>query len=147
MSTSQKTPVWFWIVAGLMLLWNLYGGMDYVNSVTVNETYLMALGEDLGPAFIEFLSNMPLWAKAAWGLAIGGAILGSLGLLLRKAWASKAFIFAFIAMIISFFYQLVLADKMPNVPFYLHIMTGVVFLVSLFEIWFAKKMTAKGILR
>ncbi|RZV34945.1 MAG: hypothetical protein EX271_13225 [Acidimicrobiales bacterium] len=109
-ANTMSVPNWYWIVAVLAVLWNLFGGFDYFNSVTVNEEYLASFGQEM----IDFIKNMPMWAKAAWGIAIFSAIAGSVCLLLRNAWAFKLYVLAFIFMIISFAYQWT-ADDMPEV--------------------------------
>jgi len=134
----NKPPVWFWIIAVLATIWNLFGGFDYFNSVTVNEAYLSNYGQDM----IDFLKDMPMWAKGAWGIAIISSILGSICLLLRKAIAFPLYLVAFVFMIISFIYQWTAATR-PQVEGGT-IMTVVVFAVAIFLIWFARMARGRG---
>lgn len=141
MSEAVIVPKWYWILAILMVVWNLFGGFDYFNSVTVNEEYLAPYGQEM----IDFVKNMPMWAKGAWGIAIVSAILGSISLFMRRAFAFKLYVLAFVFMIISFAYQWT-ADDMPTVEGG-HIMTIVVFAVAIFQIWFSRMATGKSWLK
>lgn len=141
MSEAIVVPKWYWAIAILAILWNLFGGFDYFNSVTMNEEYLAPFGQEM----IDFLKNMPMWAKGAWGIAILSAILGSVCLLLRNAWAFKLYVLAFIFMIISFAYQWT-ADDMPEVEGG-SIMTVVVFAIAIFLMWFARMAKRKNWLK
>jgi len=133
-----SVPKWYWAVAGLALLWNLFGGFDYFNSVTLNEAYL---GE-FGPEMIDFIKGMPIWAKGVWGIAIVSSILASLCLLLRKSLAFTLYCVAFVFMILSFIYQWTAATR-PQVEGGT-IMTVVVFAVAIFLIWFSRMAKGKG---
>lgn len=138
-STNKiAVPIWYWVVAGLATLWNLFGGFDLVNSLSLNQDYLASYG----PEMMEFLTNMPMWAKGAWSIAILTAILGSISLLLRRAWAYPLYIIAVVAMIISFTYQWT-AEVRPQVEGGT-IMTVVVFAVAFFLLWFARTSKGKG---
>jgi len=135
-----STPWWFWIIAGFALLWNLFGLFDYSQSMTMNLEYLSMV-----EGMAEFIQTMPIWAKLAWGLAIICSVLGSLCLLLRKKLAFNLYTIAVFAMVISFFYQFTAANT-PNVPASAHLMTVFIWAFSFFLIWFAKRMTTRGIL-
>ena len=141
MFESVNVPKWYWAIAGLAVVWNLFGGFDYFNSITVNEEYLAPFGQEM----IDFLNNMPMWAKAAWGIAIVSAIAGSVALLLRNAWAFKVYVLAFVFMIISFAYQWT-ADDAPEVEGGT-IMSVIVFAIAIFLIWFSKMAKGKGWLK
>jgi len=135
-----KTPWWFWVISITAIGWNLIGVMDYFNSVTLNEAYLSEFD-----GMLEFVRDMPVWAKAVWGIAIAGSILGSLGLLLRKKWAYTLFVIAIIGMVLSFAYQWTAPNKV-EVPSWVHIFTAIIWIIAIFLVWFSRKMTARGIL-
>ena len=39
---TSKTPLGFWIISGLSLLWNAFGAFDYTMTQTKNAEYLAA---------------------------------------------------------------------------------------------------------
>ena len=84
---TSKTPVWFWIIGVLALLWNLMGVMNYLGRAFMKE----ALKTEMTPAQIELMENTPAWVTAAFAIAVWGGAIGCIGLLLRKKWAKSAF--------------------------------------------------------
>jgi NADH:ubiquinone oxidoreductase subunit K len=121
-----KIPIWFWATAGAALLWNCVGLWDFYNSATLNEKYLSAF-----PGYLEFIRDMPMWAKGAWGVAVLTSVIGTLGLLLRKTWAVPVFALSIIAMIIAFVYQFTASNKPEGTTATL-IMTVIVWVIAFF---------------
>ncbi len=140
MSDRIKPSKLFWTIAVLSLLWNLFGLMDYYNSVSLNADYLGAV-----PGALEYVQAMPAWAKGAWGLAITASVLGSVCLILRKKWAFPLFGVALVGMLVSFGYQMTASNK-PEIPGAAYIMTIIIWIVAIALTWYAKKKSAAGIL-
>ncbi len=80
---NTKVPRHLWIVGVLSLLWNAVGAFDYSASQLRIESYM----SQFTPEQLAYFYGFPAWAVAAWAIAVWGALLGSLCLLLRKAWA------------------------------------------------------------
>ncbi len=78
----------FWIIGGAALVWNLIGILFYVSEVTATQE---AMAENFSQAQIDFLVGKPVWATAAFAIAVNAGAFGSLFLLLRKAWAVPLF--------------------------------------------------------
>jgi len=78
----------FWIIGGAALVWNLIGILFYVIEVTATQE---AMAENFSQAQIDFLVGKPAWATAAFAIAVNAGAIGSLFLLLRKAWAMPLF--------------------------------------------------------
>ncbi len=76
-----KTPVWFWIVGVVALIWNGFGAVDYTLTQMGNEAYLSAFTEEQ----LAFYLGFPLWYEAVWALAVWSAMLGSAALLIPYA--------------------------------------------------------------
>ena len=77
---QNKAPVWFMIVAAVLLVWNAMGVMAYIQQVTMGPEALAALSG----AQRQVLENTPAWATAAFAVAVHGGVLGCLLLLLKK---------------------------------------------------------------
>jgi len=137
-TTRTAVPFWYWIIAVIALLWNLIGLFDFYSSVTMNLEYLQASGESV----VEFVKHMPMWAKAAWGIAVIASVLGSICLLLRKAWAFKLFVLALIGQILALIYQFTAEQKIEVEGATLA--TVIIFVIALFLIWFAHLANKKG---
>ncbi len=84
---TTKAPLHLWIVGVLAVLWNAIGAFDYSATQLRIEAYMSAFT----PEQLEYFYSFPAWAVAAWAFGVWGALLGSIALLLRKAWAVWAF--------------------------------------------------------
>lgn len=92
-----KTPVWFWIVGVVALIWNGFGAVDYTLTQMGNEAYLSAFTEEQ----LAFYLGFPLWYEAVWALAVWSAMLGSAALLIRTRFAAPLFLVSIAFYIIS----------------------------------------------
>ena len=83
MENSAKTPMAFWIVIGLALLWNLAGVMAFVSQVSITPEMLA----EMPVAEQELYAATPGWVTIAFAFAVFGGALGCLVLLLKKSWS------------------------------------------------------------
>ena len=72
------------------MLWNGFGAYDFSMSLTQGEAYYRASGMTGG--LIDYYLSMPGWVYVPWTLGIGGAVLGTVFLLLRSRFAVHAFV-------------------------------------------------------
>jgi magnesium-transporting ATPase (P-type) len=90
---TDRVPAWFWLAAGLGLLWSLVGVCFYLGSVGIlSGPFATPPGQ---PA-------MPLWATTAFAISVWGSVLATVGLLLRKRWARKLLWLALVAVLVDF---------------------------------------------
>lgn len=144
--TTQQTPGHVWAVGILSLLWNGYGGFDYLMTRTHNEAYLSALPLPVEET-IAYMESAPMIVDIAWGLGVWGAILGSLLLLMRKAHAVTAFGISLLGAVVGMGYDLMLADKPTALTGGVFtIMPIVVIAVATALFIYAKKQKANGVL-
>ncbi len=132
----------FWVISSLALLWNAMGVAAYFGMMKM--TPEMA-AEGYGQAFADIFAAKPVWATGAFAVAVFAGLLGCIGLLLRKKWASLLFILSLIGVIIHDIWG-VMAGTLSVVGTFDKVMTVVVILAAIFLIWFARKKTADGIL-
>ena len=97
-------------------------------------------------AAIEYMNAMPLWANIGWGLGVWGAVAGSVLLLMRKRHAFHAFAASLIGLVLGMLHQW--TNPMPGMtdtttPM---IFTLVIFAITLFLLWYSRRMTASGVL-
>lgn len=99
MTTITKTrPKMHGLVAGAALAWNLMGLLMFVLQVTMGPERLAALA----PADRAVYEATPGWLNAAFGVAVGAGLLGSVGLLLGRRWAASAFAVSLVALLVQF---------------------------------------------
>ncbi len=92
----EKTPWHIWVVGVLSLLWNSMGALDYVATQYSVETYL----EGFTPEQLDYFNSFPAWTVAAWAIAVWAAVLASVLILMRRAWAVPVMQISFAAMVI-----------------------------------------------
>ena len=92
MSTTSR---WFTPVAILALLWNLLGASAYLMDVTMSPEAVAKMGE----AERAMYASRPAWFVVAYASAVWFGVAGSLGLLLRKRWATPLFLLSLLGLI------------------------------------------------
>jgi len=146
MTTSTRPPTtWaFWLVAILILLWNLFGVSNYLMSAMADSESLAR--QDYTAEQIAFLMDMPPLYLSVFALAVWSGLLGAILLLLRKSWAVPVMLFSLVFVLISLVLDAVGGSFKVMGVGYLIIMC-VVTIVAFLELWFARRMRTKGILR
>ncbi len=109
---KSATPWHLWAVGVISLLWNAFGGYDFVMSVTQGETYWRASG--MNDAMVAYYNAMPTWMYVPWVLGVWGAVAGSILLLMRNRLAVPAFGLSLLGALGSLAYGL--ANPMPPLP-------------------------------
>ena len=140
---NQVTPWHLWVVGVVSLLWGAVGAMDYFMTQTRNEEYMSAFT----PEQLEFFYGIPTWAVATWAIAVWGGVLGSIFLLLRRRHAVGVFIVSLAAMCITAVQNLILSNGLEVMgdPFSLAF-TGLIFVVSIALVVYARVMYQRGVL-
>ena len=142
-TVKQSTPWHLWVIGAVSLLWNGFGGFDYVMTKTRNEAYLEPFTEEQ----LEFFFNFPLIANIGWGLGVWMSILGSILLLLRSKWAFQAFRLSLLGLIITTIYSYFIANALEITKMGGAIFSAVIFLIALGLYFYSHRMMNKGVLR
>ena len=142
-TVQTKTPWHLWAVGVISLLWNAYGGYDYVMTNTDNAEYLAAFT----PEQAAYFDSFPTWMIAVWAVGVWGAVAGSILLLLRSRFAFPVFAVSLAAFVISLIYNVVLTGGLEIMGTMGMIMSGVIFVVCLALTLYARAMARKGVLR
>jgi len=141
--TNTRVPRHLWIVGGLSLLWNAVGAFDYTATQMRLESYM----SQFTPQQLDYFYGFPAWAVAAWAIAVWSSLLGSLCLLLRKAWAVPLFGIAIAGMVFTALYNFVLTDGMALIGTGGAIFTAVIWLIAFSLFFYARAMAKRGVLR
>jgi hypothetical protein len=142
-ATTRKVPRHLWIVGVLTLLWNAVGAFDYAATQFRMEAYM----SQFTPEQLEYFYGFPAWAVASWAIAVWSSLLGSLSLLLRKAWAVWLFGLALAGMLITFLYNFILSDGLSMMGTGGAIFTAVIWAIAIFLFIYARAMAKRGVLR
>lgn len=146
MTDGTKTPWHLWLVGVLSLLWNAFGGYDFVMTNTQGETYMRGMG--MTQPMIDYFNAMPTWMYVPWTLGVWGAVAGSILLLLRTRWAVHAFALSLIGAVVSLIFGLM--NPMPGLPpemAAMAYMPWVIAAIAAFLLWYAWTVRKAGILR
>ena len=135
-----RVPWHLWVVGVVTLLFNAMGIISYL---TTKLGMLAEMG--LTPDQIAFMNCYPAWVSAFWALGVWGAFAGSLLLLLRSRWTVTAMIAALIGLIVVTVYHYVLIEVPADMQ--APALDVAIWVVTLFLLFYARRMVAAGVLR
>ncbi len=146
MNTSVErapTPWHLWVIGVVSLLWNGFGAFDYVMTQTANEAYMSSFT----PEQLEFFYGFPVWFVALWALAVWGAALGSILLLLRSKYAGPLFMVSLGGTIVNAIYTYAFTIGFEIMGAIGAVFSAVIVLVAALLVIYAKRMERRGVLR
>jgi hypothetical protein len=141
--TSNRSPRHLWIVGALSLLWNVVGAFDYTATQIRLDSYMSQFSAEQ----LAYFYGFPAWAVAAWAIAVWSSLLGSVCLLLRKAWAMPLFGIALAGMVLTAIYNFVLTDGMAMLGTGGLVFTAVIWVIAISLFFYARAMARRGVLR
>lgn len=137
---QDSIPGSFRIISWAALIWNLLGVAGFVAHITMTEEALMKLPE----AQREFYETMPAWADGAFAVAVVGGVLGSVLLLLRKAWAIPFFIASLAGVLVQQYHAFVMADGLRMFGAGNLVLPALVMVIAVFLVWYSRKAGARA---
>lgn len=140
MNAKNAVPFWFWVVAGLAVVWNLMGVGAFVGDISMTEADLA----QLGPSVSDLYNTRPSWAIIAFAVAVIGGLGGSILLLLRNAWAVQLFGLSLLGVIVQDIYWFGIARAFELFPVGSHVMPVIVFLIAVSLLLFARSANRQG---
>jgi hypothetical protein len=99
-------PAWYWVAAVLALLFECLGCFFYLAEVRLTPEQIAMMPLDQA----AMLSARPAWYYAAFGVAVWVGLAGTVGLLLRRAWAVPTLVVSLAAVIVQFSSVLIVAE-------------------------------------
>lgn len=144
MTSNDKTPMTHWLIAGAALIWNLFGLMVYISTVSATPEDLAAVYSE---AEIRFIESIPMWATAANAIAVTAGVLACILLLFRRSLAMPMFIASFVALIVQDLHSFVLNDVTAvfgMVPAYIQL---TVMIIAIAMILYTRRLGKKGMLK
>lgn len=142
---AGRTPWHVWAVGGVGLLWNGFGGFDYVMSQMRGVAYLREMGMTQ-PQIDHFLA-MPAWMEAVWAVGVWGAVLGAVLLLARSRWALPVFGASLAAFVVSLIYAYLLTNGAEIMGPQTAFMNGVILVSLIGFLAYSRWATKRGWLR
>jgi len=140
---SRQVPTSLWIVGVLALLWNLIGIGAFVMQLAMPAEALQAMPAEQRAIY----EATPAWLYVFYGLATFGGALGSLGLLLRRRWASPVYLVALAALVLQVVASYAVTPAW-SVGGAATLVFPVFLVVVAVALWlFSRRMAARGVLR
>ena len=144
-SYSGKTPWHLWLVGIVSLLWNCFGGYDYVMTHMGGPEYFETMGLDA--AAYAWFQALPGWSIAAWAVGVWGSVIGAILLLMRSRHAATAFLVSLLGALVSFGYQFS-SERPPSLEGGTAVIMPIVILIAIVLQWYyARRQAAAGVLR
>ena len=140
--SRPKTPVHLWIVGVLALLWNAMGAFDYLATQMELEFYMSGFTEEQ----LAYFYGFPSWAVAFWATAVWGALLASVGLLLRKKWSVWVFGVSVAAMAVTSIYNFILSNGAEVMGSVGVVFSVVIWIISILLLVYAWWLAKRGVL-
>jgi hypothetical protein len=137
---GTATPAHLWVVGIVTLAFNAMGIVSYL---TTKLGMLAEMG--LTPEQIAFMESYPAWISAFWALGVWGAFAGSVLVLLRSKWAVAAMAVATVGLVGTTLGNYVVLD----VPAAMQApaLDVTIWVVTLFLLFYARRMAQAGVLR
>ena len=136
-SSSNKLPIYYWVVSTIAFIWNAFGVYNYLLQAFMTEEQLTQLSK----VDQTLYANLPAWYVSAFAIAVFAGLFGSISLLIRKRWAYTLFIISFLAIGFQQFYILTVIN--PRDIF----LSLSIIVISVFLVWFSKRAVAREWLR
>lgn len=138
-----KPPFWFWLVAGIGLLWNLMGAYQFSIDPFVNEASLQNFTEAQQAAY----AARPLWVTLAFGLSVLTGVLGCILLFLKKAWAGPVFLLSLLLVLAQSVYIFFLSNTLEVFGSFEGIINGIILAFGIGLMFFARHASGKRWIR
>jgi hypothetical protein len=140
---GTKVPRHRWVVGILAVLWNGIGAFDYVATQFRYQPYM----SQFTPEQLAYFYGFPAWATSAWAIAVWGALIASVALLLRKSWAVGLFGLSIAAMLVTAVYNFLLTDGYRMLGAGGMAFTAVIWAIAFALFFYARRMAGRGVLR
>ncbi|BFM10077.1 hypothetical protein R50072_02300 [Simiduia litorea] len=139
----HKTPLWFWCIGAIALLWNLAGLAAFFMHLTMTPDMLAQLPE----AHQALYTQAPDWLNVAFGIAVVGGTLASIMLLLKNIFAVILYSLSLLGVLAQNSYSFFMSDTFTVLGNEAMIMPILVIVISLFLMWYSLQLKCIGLLR
>lgn len=140
---GSETPAHLWIVGGLALLWNAVGAFDYLATMIEFEPYMSGFSEEQ----LRYFYGFPARVVATWAIAVWGALLGSIALLLRSQWAVWLFGVSLAGFVFTSLHNFVLSNGAEVMGDAAVAFSAAIGIVAILLVVYARRMSLRGVLR
>lgn len=98
----------FWIISGLGLVWSLMGCLNFISQM--NEEVVAQMPE----LYQLIIKSRPLWATAAFAVAVFGGAVGCILLLLRRRVATQVLLVSLLGIVLTLIQTVSVVGMAPS---------------------------------
>ncbi|MBA3928501.1 MAG: hypothetical protein C0521_02810 [Xanthomonas sp.] len=138
-TTGTKRSVGYWIIAVFALVWNLIGVAMWYIQMSMSSEQLALMTEPQRQVY----EGTPGWINVAFAVAVFAGVLGGMGLLLKKRWASTMFLLSLVALLVQVIGAFVVTPAWSAYGPVGLVMPAVLVVIALFLLWYANKAKAR----
>lgn len=124
----------------MALLWNLLGCAFFGIELFAREAVMESM---TGPQK-EWARSIPSWIYFVYGLAVSTGVAGSIGLLLRKGWATLMFAICLVAVIVQMVYTMIIGGGLRVMGLSGLIMPSLVIGIAAALLWVSRFARSRG---
>jgi len=139
-TTDVKRSTGYWIIAVFALVWNLIGVAFWYLQVTMSAEQLALMTAPQRQVY----EGTPGWINIAFAVAVFGGVLGALGLLMKKRWASTMFLLSLVALMVQIIGAYVVTPAWVAYGAAGLAMPVVLVVIALFLWWYSGKAKGRG---
>jgi hypothetical protein len=136
---AARVPGWFWLVAGLAVLWEAMGVASYVGQAY----QLTPMDENQR----RLVASTPAWVTGVYAVAVFSGLAGALGLVLRRRWATALLVLSLVAATLQFGWVILFSDALQLLGGSAAILPIAIMLVAALLVAFARSADRSGWLR
>lgn len=96
-TAATARPTSFWVIAIAALVWNLIGVAMFYMQINMSPEQLAAMPAEQRQVY----EATPSWLNIVFGIGVFGGVLGAIGLLIKKKWATPLFLISLIAVVVQ----------------------------------------------
>lgn len=142
MATTTKPSTSYWVICVLAIVWNLMGVIVYLGQAYMTEDMKAMMTEEQ----LAIIKNAPIWATAAFAIAVWFGLLGSILLTLRKKLSKSVLYISLIGVIVQLVYNFFISNALDVYGTQGVIQPLITLGISLFLVSYAKQADKKDLL-
>lgn len=133
-------PKWYLPTAIVALFWNLLGCAAYLADVTLTPEDIAGMSATQQAPY----ASRPAWAVAATAIAVWGGAAGSIGLILRKRWATPVLIASLAGVVVQDIALFALTGGGSQDGPTVAVLQGLVLVIAIGLVLLGRKAAARG---
>jgi len=137
---SNLAPKWFKPFTITALIWNILGLIAWVLELTITPEVIATLPQ----AQQEIYAASPSWLWMATGLAVISGTIGTVGLLMKRAWSLVLLLSSVVALVIQDVVIVFVVDPVAPVGTAVFVLQFIVLVVGLALMFVSRKMIREG---